>query len=90
MIKFIVMSLIFTLLMAVVLSMTSTYYGSWAFYVLGMMLAVFGFTRKGKTDAKGCFWLGLLIMLVTFAGANISENIYSETVKILQENNNQK
>ena len=90
MIKFIVMSLIFTLLMAVVLSMTSTYYGSWAFYVLGMMLAVFGFTRKGNTDAKGCFWLGLLIMLVTFAGANISGNIYSETVKILQENNNQK
>ena len=90
MIKFIVMSLIFTLLMAVVLSMTSTYYGSWAFYVLGMMLAVFGFTRKGMTDAKGCFWHGLLIMLVTFAGANISGNIYSETVKILQENNNQK
>ena len=90
MIKYIVMSLIFTLLMAVVLSMTSTYYGSWAFYVLGMMLAVFGFTRKGKTDAKGCFWLGLLIMLVTFVGANISGKIYSETVKILQENNNQK
>ena len=88
--KFIVISLIVTLLMAVFLSMASTYYGSWAFYVLGMMLAVFGFTRKGMTDANGCFWLGLLIMLVTFAGANISGNIYSETVKILQEDNNQK
>ena len=88
--KFIVISLIFTLLIAFVLSIASTYYGSWAFYVLGMMLVVFGFIHKGKTDAKGCFWLGLLIMLVTFAGANISGNIYSETVKILQENNNQK
>ena len=88
--KFIVISLIFTLLTAVVLSIASTYYGSWAFYVLGMMLVIFGFIYKGKKDATGCFWLGLLIMLVTFVGANVSGKIYSETVKILQENNNQK
>ncbi len=88
--KFIVISLIFTLLMAVFLSMASTYYGSWAFYVLGMMLVVFGFIYKGKKDATGYFWLGLLIMLVTFVGANVSGKIYSETVKTLQENNNQK
>ena len=85
--KFIVISLIFTLSMAVILSMASTYYGSWAFYVLGMMLVVFGFIYKGKKDAVGCFWLGLLIMLVTFVGANVSGKIYSDTVEILQESN---
>ena len=63
--KFIIISLISTLLIAVVLSIKNPYYGSWAFYVLG-------------------------IMLVIFVGANVSGKIYSETVKILQENNNQK
>ena len=86
--KFIVISLIFTLLMAVVLSIASTYYGSWAFFALGIMLAIYGYINKGKTDAKACFWFGLLIMLVTFVGANVSGKIYSDTVEILQENNN--
>ena len=88
--KFIIISLISTLLIAVVLSIKNPYYGSWAFYVLGIMLVIFGFIYKGKTDATGCFWLGLLIMLVTFVGANVSGKIYSETVEILQENKNQK
>ena len=88
--KFLIILFTSTFLLAAVLSMTDAYYGSWAFFALGIMLAIYGFIYKGKTDAAGCFWFGLLIMLVTFVGANVSGKIYSETVKILQENNNQK
>ena len=88
--KFLIVLFTSTFLLAAVLSMTNAYYGSWAFFALGIMLAIYGFIYKGKTDAAGCFWFGLLITLVTFVGANVSGKIYSETVKILQENNNQK
>ena len=88
--KFLVILFNSTFLMAVVLSMTNAYYGSWAFFALGLMLAIYGYIYKGKIDVTACFWFGLLISLVTFVGANVSGKIYSETVKILQENNNQK
>ena len=88
--KFIVTLFTSTFLFAVVLSTINSYYGSWAFFALGIMLAMYGFIYKGKTDAAGCFWFGLLIMLVTFVGANVSGKIYSETVEILQDNNDQK
>ena len=88
--KFLIVLFTSTFLLAAVLSMTNAYYGSWAFFALGIMLAIYGFIYKGKTDAAGCFWFGLLIMLVTFVGANVSGKIYSETVEILQENNDQK
>ena len=78
----------FSFILAVVLSINNTYYGSWAFYALGIMLVIFGFIYKGKADSNGCFWLGLLLMLVTFVGANVSGKIYSDTVEILQEKNN--
>jgi len=52
------------------------------------MLAIYGYSNKGKTDATACFWFGLLIMLVTFVGANVSGKIYSDTVEILQKSNN--
>ena len=88
--KFIVILFTSTFLLSVVLSTINSYYGSWAFFALGIMLAIYGFIYKGNTDATGCFWFGLLIMLVTFVGANVSGKIYSETVEILQDNNNQK
>ena len=88
--KFLIVLFTSTFLLAAVLSMTNAYYGSWAFFALGIMLAIYGFIYKGNTDATGCFWFGLLIMLVTFVGANVSGKIYSETVEILQENNDQK
>ena len=86
--KFLIILFTSTFLLAAVLSMANAYYGSWAFFALGIMLVIFGFIYKGKTDAKACFWFGLLIMLVTFVGANVSGKIYSDTVEILQENNN--
>ncbi len=86
--KFLIVLFTSTFLLAAVLSMTNAYYGSWAFFALGIMLAIYGYINKGKTDAKACFWFGLLIMLVTFVGANVSGKIYSDTVEILQENNN--
>ena len=86
--KFLIILFTSTFLLAAVLSMANAYSGSWAFFALGIMLAIYGYIYKGKADAKAFFWFGLLIMLVTFVGANVSGKIYSDTVEILQENNN--
>ena len=74
-------------IMAVLLSQFDSYIGSWAFYALGFLMVVFGYIYKGEANATSCFWFGLFIMSVTFLGANISGKIYSDTVEILQESN---
>ena len=62
------------------------YWDRWVFYILGILMVVFGYIFKGEANATSCFWFGLFIVFVTFLGANISGKIYSDTVEILQEN----
>lgn len=73
-------------ILAVLLSQFDPYFGSWVFYILGILMVVFGYIFKGEANATSCFWFGLFIVFVTFLGANISGKIYSDTVEILQEN----
>ena len=44
-----------TFVLTVVLFTTNTYYGSLAFYALGIMPVKLGFIYKGKTNPTGCF-----------------------------------
>ena len=70
--KFIGIFLIFVFIVGVLLSEYDSYYGSWAFHALGMLMAALGYIYKGEANSTSCFWVGLFIMLVTFVGANVS------------------
>ena len=64
------------LVSAIVLSEIDDYYGSWVFFLLGTTMVVVGYLFKGVKDAALCFWIGILIMAITFTAANISSDIY--------------
>ena len=74
--------LFFMLVSSIALSELNEYYGAWAFYLLGLVMVIVAYLRKG--DAV-YFWTGLLIMGITFAAANITSEIYQETSEIYQE-----
>ena len=61
---------------AIVLSEIDDYYGSWIFFLLGTTMVAVGYLFKGVKYATLCFWIGVLIMAVTFTAANISSDIY--------------
>ena len=67
------------LVSAIVLSEINDYYGSWVFFLLGTTMVVAGYLFKGVKDATLCFWIGILIMAITFTAANISSDIYRKT-----------
>ena len=83
--KFIGVFLTAAFILAFFLSEYDPYYGSWAFYAMGSVMVVLGFVYKGEANSTSCFWSGLFIMLVTFVGANVSGNIYSETAETLKK-----
>ena len=64
------------LVSAIVLSEIDDYCGSWVFFLLGTTMVVVGYLFKGVKDAALCFWIGILIMAITFTAANISSDIY--------------
>ena len=70
------------LVSSLALSEFDEYYGGWAFYLLGLVMVIVAYLRKG--DAV-YFWTGLLIMGVTFAAANIISEMYQETSEIYRE-----
>ena len=70
------------LVSSIALSELNEYYGAWAFYLLGLVIVIVAYLRKG--DAV-YFWKGLLIMGVTFAAANITSEMYQETSEIYRE-----
>ena len=70
--KFIGIFLTFVFIAGVLLSEYDSYYGSWIFNALGMLMVALGYIYKGEANSTSCFWVGLFIMLVTFVGANVS------------------
>ena len=83
--KFIGIFLTSAFIFAVLLSEYDSYYGSWLFYALGMMMVALGYIYKGEENSTSCFWVGLFIMLITFVGTNVSGKISVETIEILRE-----
>ena len=70
------------LVSSIALSEFNEYYGAWAFYLLGLVMVIVAYLRKG--DAV-YFWPVLLIIGVTFAAANITSEMYQETSEIYRE-----
>ena len=70
------------LVSSIALSEFNEYYGAWAFYLLGLVMVIVAYLRKG--DAV-YFWPVLLIIGVTFAAANITSELYQEPSAIYRE-----
>ena len=75
--------LVLLVILSVYLIFINNYFASLSLFILGILYVFMGW--QGQENAKFYFYIGLLILIITFIGEFASGYINQNTLEILQE-----
>tara|TARA_B100000401_G_scaffold414190_1_gene334877 strand:+ start:253 stop:528 length:276 start_codon:yes stop_codon:yes gene_type:complete len=73
--------LVLLVILSVYLILIDNYFASLSLFILGILYVLMG----RQENAKFYFYIGLLILIITFVGEFVSGYINQETIEILQK-----